>query len=101
MDQQMTALEQAVQKMTSGPARVVGLTDRGIIREGMKADLNVFDPDTVAELQPVLVNDFPGGAPRYIQRAKGFKATIVNGEISLLDDELTDKRAGKVLRFGT
>lgn len=93
-------LEEAIQKMTSGPARVVGLRDRGTIREGMKADINVFDPDSVAELQPVLVNDFPGGAPRYIQRARGFKATIVNGEISLLDDELTDKRAGKVLRFG-
>jgi N-acyl-D-aspartate/D-glutamate deacylase len=94
-------LEEAVQKMTSGPARVVGLTDRGLLKEGLKADINVFDPNTVTELQPVLVNDFPGSAPRYIQRAKGFKATIVNGQISLRDDELTGVRAGKVLRFDT
>lgn len=58
----------------------------------------MIDLDEVAELQPELVHDFPGGAPRYIQRAKGFKATIVNGEVSLLDGELTGTRAGKVLR---
>ena len=64
----------------------------------MKADINIFDPEQVTELQPVLVNDFPGGAPRYIQKAKGFKATIVNGKVSLRDDELTGVRAGEVLR---
>ena len=66
----------------------------------MRADINVFDIDEVAELQPELVNDFPGGAPRFIQKAKGFKATIVNGEVSLIDGELTGTRAGKVLRSG-
>lgn len=88
----------AIAKMTSGPARVLGLTDRGILKEGMRADINVFDADKVTELQPELVHDFPQGAPRYIQRAVGYKATIVNGQISLLDGELTGVRAGKVLR---
>lgn len=92
------SMGQVIQKMTSGPARVVGLTDRGLIKEGMRADVNVFDADKVSELQPELVNDFPGGATRYIQRATGFKATIVNGQISLLDGELTGTRAGQVLR---
>jgi len=90
---------QAIQKMTSGPARVIGLSDRGILKEGMRADVNVFDANNVSELQPELVHDFPGGSPRYIQRATGFKATIVNGQVSLLDDELTGIHAGKVLRF--
>ena len=89
---------EAIQKMTSGPAKVLGLTDRGVLAEGLKADINVFDADEVTELQPTLVNDFPGGAPRFIQRSRGFKATIVNGEISLLDGELTGNRAGQVLR---
>ena len=89
---------EAIQKMTSGPARVLGLKDRGVLSVGMKADVNVFDADKVTELQPVLVNDFPGGAPRFIQKSRGFKATIVNGEISLLDGELTGNRAGEVLR---
>ncbi len=89
---------EAIKKMTSGPAKVLGLTDRGVLAEGLKADINVFDADEVTELQPTLVNDFPGGAPRFIQRSRGFKATIVNGEISLLDGELTGNRAGQVLR---
>ncbi|MBO6563164.1 MAG: D-aminoacylase [Pseudomonadales bacterium] len=94
-------LEEAVRKMTSGPARVIGLDDRGVLAEGMRADINVFDPGEVAEMQPVLVNDFPGGAPRYIQKAKGFKATIVNGQVSLVNDALTGVRAGKVLRHAS
>ena len=77
---------------------MVGLKDRGILAEGMRADVNVFDPKTVSERQPVLVHDFPNEAPRYIQKSNGFKATIVNGQISLLDGELTGTRAGRVLR---
>ena len=94
------SLPQVIHKMTAGPARVIGLKDRGVVREGMRADINVFDVNEVAELQPELVNDFPGGAPRYIQKSKGFKATIVNGQISLKDGELTGTRAGQVLRRG-
>lgn len=92
------SMGQVIQKMTSGPARVVGLEDRGLIKEGMRADINVFDADKVSEQQPELVHDFPGGAPRYIQKANGYKATIVNGQISVLDGELTGTRAGQVLR---
>ena len=76
----------------------VGLKDRGVLKEGMRADINVFDPLTVSERQPELVHDFPNQAPRYIQKANGFKATIVNGTVSLLDGELTGNRAGQVLR---
>lgn len=92
------SMGQVIQKMTSGPARVVGLEDRGLIKEGMRADINVFDADKVSEQQPELVHDFPGGAPRYIQKANGYKATIVNGQVSVLDGELTGTRAGQVLR---
>ena len=76
----------------------MGLNDRGILKEGLRADINVFDANEITELQPELVHDFPHGAPRYTQRSKGFKATLVNGEITLLDGELTGMRAGKVLR---
>jgi N-acyl-D-aspartate/D-glutamate deacylase len=47
------------------------------------------------------VHDFPGGAPRFIQRSTGYKATIVNGEISVVDGEHTGARAGRVLRHGS
>jgi N-acyl-D-aspartate/D-glutamate deacylase len=77
---------------------VLGLKDRGVLEPGKRADVNVFDLDRIAQLQPQIVHDFPGGAPRYIQRAKGYKATIVNGRINLRDDEHTHVRAGQVLR---
>ena len=91
-------LPQAIKRMTADPAAVIGLNDRGILKAGMKADINVFNPEEVTELQPVLVNDFPGGAPRYIQKSRGFKATIVNGQVNVLDGEATGARAGQVLR---
>jgi len=91
-------LPQAIKRMTADPAAVIGLSDRGILKEGMKADINVFNPEEVTELQPVLVNDFPGDAPRYIQKSRGFKATIVNGKVNVLDGEPTGARAGQVLR---
>ena len=91
-------LPQAIKRMTADPAAVIGLKDRGILKAGMKADINVFNPDEVTELQPLLVNDFPGEAPRYIQKSKGFKATIVNGSVNVLDGEPTGARAGQVLR---
>ena len=77
---------------------MIGLEDRGVLKAGMRADVNVIDLATVGERQPELVHDFPHGAPRYIQKSQGFKATIVNGQVSLLDGELTGSRAGQVLR---
>ena len=94
------SMGEAVRRLTSAPARVIGLQDRGILAPGMRADVNVLDPDTVAECQPELVHDFPGGAPRYIQRSKGYKATIVNGQVSVQNGEHTGARAGRVLRHG-
>ncbi len=92
------SIGEAVRRMTSGPARVMGLQDRGVLRPGMRADVNVLDPDTVAERQPELVHDFPGGAPRYIQKATGYRATLVNGQVAVRDGEHTGERAGEVLR---
>ena len=92
------SLAEGIRRMTSGPARVLGLKDRGALKPGLRADINVFDPDKVAERQPVLVHDFPGGAPRYIQKSMGYKTTLVNGEVTLVDGEHTGARAGKVLR---
>jgi N-acyl-D-aspartate/D-glutamate deacylase len=93
-------LEEGVRRISGGPAAVLGLKDRGLLAPGLKADVNVFDPTTVGEHQPRIVHDFPGGAPRFIQRASGYKATIVNGRVNLVDGELTGERAGRVLRHG-
>lgn len=92
------SLEEGVRRITSAPARIIGLKDRGTLEVGKKADLNIFDSDKVAELQPEIVHDFPGGAPRYIQGSTGYKATIVNGKINFIDGELTGAANGEVLR---
>ncbi len=91
-------LPEAIERMTSRPARVLGLRDRGRLAVGQRADVNVFDAARVAERQPEIVHDLPGGARRFTQRAIGYKATIVNGQINVLDDEHTGVRAGRVLR---
>ena len=94
------SMAEAIRRLSSGPARVIGLKDRGTLKPGMRADVNVFDSDQVAERQPELVNDFPGGAPRFIQRSGGYKATIVNGRVNLRDGKHTGVHAGRVLRHG-
>ena len=91
-------LEEGVRRITSAPARIIGLKDRGTLEVGKKADVNVFDAETVAELQPEIAHDFPGGAPRYVQGSKGYKATVVNGKINFIDGELTGAANGEVLR---
>ena len=100
-DKQLYTIGEGVRRLTSGPARVIGLNDRGTLAVGMRADVNVIDFDSVTELHPEMVHDFPGGVPRYIQKARGYKATLVNGQVNLLDDQLTGVQAGTVLRHRT
>ena len=99
-DKGLYTLEEAVRRMTSVPATILNLTDRGTLAVGQKADINIIDTDRVAECQPLLVNDFPHGAPRFIQRAVGYQATLCNGQVILRDDEHTGSYAGAVLRNG-
>ena len=91
-------LEYIIKRQTSETAATYGLHDRGVLAPGMKADVNVLDPDRVVECQPEIIHDFPGGAPRFIQRSKGYRATIVNGQVSVENGEHTGVRAGGVLR---
>ena len=91
-------IQDAVRRLTAMPAGVLGLDDRGTLAVGKRADVNVFDVGRLAERMPEMVHDMPFGAPRFIQRAVGYKATVCNGETVLMDDELTGERAGRVLR---
>jgi len=75
-----------------------GLHARGLLREGLAADVIVFDPDRVAPEMPEVVNDLPAGARRLRQKATGFHASIVNGRVVLRDGEHTGAYPGRVLR---
>ena len=97
-DSGVYSLEEAVRRISAVPAGVLGLEDRGVLAVGKRADVNVFDLSRLEERMPEIVNDFPFGAPRFIQRAAGYKATLCNGDFVLRDDELTGARPGRVLR---
>jgi N-acyl-D-amino-acid deacylase len=91
-------LEEAIQMITSRPADMWRLADRGRLAPGQYADVTVFDPQTVGPLMPELVSDVPGGTQRFEQRASGFAATIVNGTVLTRDGEATAARPGRLLR---
>lgn len=92
------SLEEAVRKLTFVPASLFGLYDRGLVRPGMAADLMVFDPDTIAPLEPDEADDLPGGARRRRQLARGIEWTLVNGEVLLEHAEHTGAFPGRVVR---
>ena len=91
-------LEEAVRQLTLVPASNWGFSDRGLLREGLKADVVVFDPDRIAPLMPEVATDLPAGAKRLKQRAEGIAATVVNGEVVLRDGEHTGAYPGQLLR---
>ena len=92
------AIEEAVRRMTSEPAELFALQDRGVVRIGAFADINIFDFDALSLPPPVYVNDFPLGAGRFVQRATGYRYTLVNGVVLMEDGEHTGAMPGSVLR---
>lgn len=92
------SLEEAIRKLTFVPASLFGLFDRGLVRPGMIADLMVFDPATVAPLEPGESQDLPGGAKRRKQLAQGIEWTVVNGQVLLEKGKHTGVYPGKVAR---
>jgi N-acyl-D-amino-acid deacylase len=99
-DRGVFGLEDGIRRLTSDTAGVFGVADRGVIREGAYADLNVFDLDALHLPLPEYVHDFPGGAGRFVQRGDGYDATIVNGRVFMRGGEPTGELAGTVLRSG-
>jgi N-acyl-D-amino-acid deacylase len=95
---QAFTLERAVQMLTSVPSTLWGFHDRGLIREGMAADMVVFDPDTIMAEMPEVVDDLPAGARRLVQRTRGVAATVVNGEVLLRNGKHTGALPGQLLR---
>ena len=93
-------LEHAVHELTEVPARLVGLVDRGRIAPGTRADLVVFDPETVAPAQARTRADLPGGAERLYAEAIGVHHVIVEGRQTIEDGRLTGDTPGRLLRSG-
>ncbi len=96
-EKNIMSLEEGVRKLTFMVASIFGLPDRGLLRPGIAADLVVFDPATVRECEPEMVQDLPGNEKRLIQKATGIEATIVNGQVLVQQGEHTGALPGMVL----
>jgi len=94
------ALEKLVKMQAFDTARYIGLTDRGAVAPGQRADLNVIDFDNLQLRHPVMLRDLPAGGQRLMQRADGYVATLVGGEVIARGGELTGARPGRLVRSG-
>jgi N-acyl-D-aspartate/D-glutamate deacylase len=95
------ALERMVQAQTRDTAESVGLFDRGLIAPGYRADLNVIDYGRLKLKRPEVAHDLPAGGRRLIQRAEGYVATIVAGQVTYRDGEPTGALPGRLLSGAT
>ena len=91
-------MEMVVQRMTSDAANLYGLRDRGLIAPGYKADLNLIDLDAVGLKLPEMVFDLPAGGRRLVQRADGYRYTLVSGEVTMRDGVPTGLLPGRLVR---
>ena len=91
-------LAQMIKMQSRDTAVALGLHDRGVIRVGLRADLNVIDYDRLRLHAPQVAYDLPAGGRRLIQRADGYVATVVAGQITYRDGEATDALPGRLVR---
>lgn len=88
----------AIEALTSKPASSVGLLDRGLLKPGYKADLNIIDFEGLKLYSPRMVDDLPAGGRRLMQRADGYVATIVSGKVTYRDGKPTGEKPGRLIR---
>lgn len=91
-------LESVVSMMSKEPAELYGMVDRGTLEEGKRADINIIDLENLTMKAPCVVNDLPSGAPRLMQRASGYRMTMVAGVATFIDDLDTGERPGTLHR---
>lgn len=91
-------VELAVKRQCHDTARLYGLNDRGVVKPGYLADLNVIDFARLRLTRPWLAFDLPAGGKRLLQKAQGYAATIKSGEVTFRDGEVTSARPGTLIR---
>ncbi|MBI1197602.1 MAG: amidohydrolase family protein [Phenylobacterium sp.] len=94
-------LEKMVKGQCRDTAELIGLYDRGLVQPGYRADLNVIDYDHLKLKAPQVTYDLPTGGRRLIQRAEGYTATVVAGQVTYRDGEPTGALPGRLLRGAT
>ncbi|MEM1433874.1 MAG: amidohydrolase family protein [Pseudomonadota bacterium] len=97
-NKRLFTLEEAIHLLTRKPAELYSLLDRGLVAEGMVADLNILDVDALRLHRPHVVHDLPAGGSRFLQRADGLVATIKSGVVLYQEGEHTGALPGRLLR---
>ena len=87
-----------IKSYTQDNALAIGLKDRGVISEGMKADINIIDFDNLTLYSPELLYDLPAGGKRLVQKVDGYKYTIVSGSVTYKDGVSTGELPGRLIR---
>lgn len=96
----MISLEEAHWRLAALPAQLAGFRDRGTLTVGAPADVVVYDYENLKVLGDEIVHDLPGGEWRRTQRASGYRYILVNGQVTIRDDEQTGNHSGLLLRHG-
>ncbi len=91
-------VEAAVRMLTRDPAELYGMSDRGVVAKGLRADLNVIDLDRLELGSPRIEYDLPSGSPRLLQSASGYVATLVGGQVTNRNGVDTGARPGGLFR---
>ena len=91
-------IEHLIQRHCQGTAETVGLLDRGVLAPGYRADLNLLDLSSLQERRPEMHYDLPAGGKRLLQRADGWRTTVVKGEVTYVDGQPTDALPGRLVR---
>jgi N-acyl-D-amino-acid deacylase len=99
-DNNWISLEEAHWRLSAYPALASGFKNRGILVEGAPADIVIYDLENLEILPQEVAHDYPGGEWRRIQRAKGYRYVLVNGEVTIKDDQETGVASGQLLRWG-
>jgi N-acyl-D-amino-acid deacylase len=94
------SLERAIKSLTSDPALAIGLNDRGLLKVGYKADLNLIDLENLRLHAPSVVRDLPAAGRRIVQSADGYVATIVSGKVTYRNGQSTGELPGRLVRGG-
>jgi len=92
------SMEETVRRLTSDTAIAAGLSDRGFLKVGLKADINIIDWENVGSSDPFMTQDLPAGGKRLMQHTKGYIATIVSGKITYRNGNSTEERPGILVR---
>lgn len=100
-EQEMLSLEDAHWRLSALPAQLAGFRGRGVLTPGAPADVVVYDFETLDAAPTEVAHDLPGNEWRRIQRARGYRAVLVNGEVTIEDDRETGTHSGRLLRHGS